>query len=175
VSARLWYWWMKRKNISYSAFLLQFHWRICKFRRPLWPSGQGSWLQILKFRFNSRRYQIFWEVVGPEQGALSLVSTVEELLDRKSRGYDVERREYCRWDPSRRPRGTLYPQKLTLTSPTSGGRSVGIVRSRTQTTEFLINMYNCIFVKLYQLHSAVSYTISRLLILGIVKVKFLCT
>jgi hypothetical protein len=30
----------------------------------------------------------------------------------------------------------LYPQKLTLTSPTSGGRSVGIVRSRTQATEF---------------------------------------
>jgi hypothetical protein len=30
----------------------------------------------------------------------------------------------------------LYPQKLALTSPTSGGRSVGIVRSRTQATEF---------------------------------------
>jgi hypothetical protein len=30
----------------------------------------------------------------------------------------------------------LYPQKLPLTSPTSGGRSVGIVRSRTQGTEF---------------------------------------
>jgi hypothetical protein len=28
--------------------------------------------------------------------------------------------------------------KLALTSPTSGGRSVGIVRSRTQTTEFFI-------------------------------------
>jgi hypothetical protein len=26
---------------------------------------------------------------------------------------------------------TLYPQKLALTSPTSGGRSVGIVRFRT--------------------------------------------
>jgi hypothetical protein len=32
--------------------------------------------------------------------------------------------------------GTLYPQKLALTSPTSGGRSVGIVRSRTKATEF---------------------------------------
>jgi hypothetical protein len=30
----------------------------------------------------------------------------------------------------------LYPQKLALTSPTSGGRSVGIVRSRTQATEY---------------------------------------
>jgi len=31
----------------------------------------------------------------------------------------------------------LYPQKLTLTSPTGGGRSVGIVRSRTKATEFV--------------------------------------
>jgi hypothetical protein len=36
----------------------------------------------------------------------------------------------------RRPRGTLYPQKLALTSPTSGGRSIGIIRSLTKTTEF---------------------------------------
>jgi len=31
----------------------------------------------------------------------------------------------------------LYPQKLALTSPTGGGRSVGIVRSRTKATELL--------------------------------------
>ena len=31
---------------------------------------------------------------------------------------------------------TLYPQKLALTSSTGGGRSVGIVRSRTKATEF---------------------------------------
>jgi len=30
----------------------------------------------------------------------------------------------------------LYPQKLALTSPTGGGRSVGIVSSRTKATEF---------------------------------------
>ena len=30
----------------------------------------------------------------------------------------------------------LYPQKLSLNSPTGGGRSVGIVRSRTKATEF---------------------------------------
>ena len=29
----------------------------------------------------------------------------------------------------------LYPQKLALTSPTGGGRSVGIVRLRTKATE----------------------------------------
>jgi hypothetical protein len=31
----------------------------------------------------------------------------------------------------------LYPQKLALTSPTSGGHSVSIVRSRTKATELL--------------------------------------
>jgi hypothetical protein len=49
----------------------------------------------------------------------------------------LENREYGCRDPSCWPYGTLYPQKLALTSPTSGGRSVGIVRSRTQTTEFV--------------------------------------
>jgi hypothetical protein len=36
----------------------------------------------------------------------------------------------------KKPRGTLYPQKLALTSSTSCSRSDGIVRSRTQATEF---------------------------------------
>ena len=30
----------------------------------------------------------------------------------------------------------LYPQELALTSPTGGGRSIGIVRVRTKATEF---------------------------------------
>ena len=32
----------------------------------------------------------------------------------------------------------LYPQKLALTSPTGGGRSVSIVRARTKATEFIV-------------------------------------
>jgi len=32
----------------------------------------------------------------------------------------------------------LYPQKLALTSPTGGGRSVGIVRVRIKATEFFL-------------------------------------
>jgi hypothetical protein len=63
--------------------------------------------------------------VGLERGPLNLVSTTEELLDRK---------------PRIRPEGpvtlTLYPHTLAITSPTRGGRSVGIVRSRTQTQDF---------------------------------------
>jgi hypothetical protein len=76
--------------------------------------------------------------MGLEQGLLSLVSTIEELLERKRSGSGLEIREYGRRDPSRWPRGTLYPQKLALTSQTSGGRSVGIVRSRTQATKFVV-------------------------------------
>jgi hypothetical protein len=108
-----------------------------KERPPLWSSGQSSWLQIRRPGFDSRHYQIFWEIVGLERGPLSLVSTTEELLGRKSSGACLENREYGRRDPSRWPRSTVYPQKLAITSPTSGGRSVGIVRSRTQAIEFV--------------------------------------
>jgi hypothetical protein len=34
-------------------------------------------------------------------------------------------------------RQTIYPQTLALTSPKSGGRSMGIVRSRTKATELV--------------------------------------
>jgi hypothetical protein len=66
------------------------------------------------------------------------VSTTEELLGRNSSGFGLE---YGRGDPLRLPRDTLYPQKLALTSPTYGGRSVGIVPLRTKTTELV-----CFFV-----------------------------
>jgi hypothetical protein len=103
----------------------------------LWFSGHSSWLQIQRSRFDSRRYQIFWEVAGLERGPLSLVSTTEELLGRKKiSGSGLENREYDRRDPSRWPRDILYPQKLALISPTCGGWSVGIVRWRTKATEF---------------------------------------
>jgi hypothetical protein len=48
-----------------------------------------------------------------------------------------ENREYGRIGPSRWPRDTLYSQKLALIWETSGGRSVGIVRSRTKATELV--------------------------------------
>jgi hypothetical protein len=92
-----------------------------------WSRGPG---------FDSRRYQIFWEVVGLERGPLCLVTTIEELLGRKSSDSDLEIREYGRGDPLRWPRDILYPQKFALISPTEGGRSVGIVRSRTKAAEF---------------------------------------
>jgi hypothetical protein len=107
-----------------------------EWRPPMWSSGHSSWLQVQRTGFDSRHYQIFWEVVGLERGPLSLVTTIEELLERKSSGSGLEIREYGHRDLLHWPHGTLYPQKLAITSPTSCGRSVGIVCSRTEATEF---------------------------------------
>jgi hypothetical protein len=52
-------------------------------RPSLWSSGQSFWLQIQRLGLDSQSYKIFREVVGLERGPLSLVSTIEELLDRK--------------------------------------------------------------------------------------------
>jgi hypothetical protein len=51
----------------------------------------------------------------------------------------VKKREINgRGDSLRWPRDTLYSLKLALTSPTSGGRSVGIVRLRTKATDLRV-------------------------------------
>jgi hypothetical protein len=74
--------------------------------------------------------------VGLERGPLTLVSITEELLDRKvaSPVYKTENTAV-----GIRHANHVAPyirKKLAITSPTTGGRSVGIVRSRTQTMEF---------------------------------------
>jgi hypothetical protein len=114
----------------------------------------GSAVRVPGYRskssgLDSRRYHIFWGAVGLERGPLNLVGTVEELLGRKSSGSGPETREYRRRDPSRWSRGTLYPQKLAVISPTSGGRSVGIVRLRTRATEFYWYIYIYIYIWLW--------------------------
>jgi hypothetical protein len=58
------------------------------------------------------------------------------LLGRRGGGSGLEEREWGRGDPSRWPRGALYPRELPLASPTGCGRKTGVVRSRTQATEF---------------------------------------
>jgi hypothetical protein len=94
-----------------------------------------------------QRYQIFWEVVGLERGPLSLVSTTEELLERKRSCSSLETREYGRRDLSSWPHATLYSQKLALTSPTRGGRLVGIVLSCTQAMEFFFSLKGMLWVR----------------------------
>jgi hypothetical protein len=54
----------------------------------------------------------------------------------KNSGSGLENRDYGRRDSPLWPHGTLYPQKLEISSLISGGCSVGIVRSQTQATEF---------------------------------------
>jgi hypothetical protein len=75
-------------------------------------------------------------VVGLERGPLSLVGTTEELLDRKvaTPVYKTENTAVCICHADHV--ASSIRKKLAITSPTSSGRSVGIVRSRTQTMEF---------------------------------------
>jgi hypothetical protein len=61
---------------NYYVILLCYY-----YRPPLWSSGQSSWLQIRRPGFHSVHYKK--KVVGLERGPVSLVSTTEELLDRK--------------------------------------------------------------------------------------------
>jgi hypothetical protein len=150
---------IKGQGISWSVDLLASQNDVCSSTQtfvrqrgyywpPLWSSGQSSWLQIQRSGFDSRFYQIFREVVGLERGPLSLVSTIKEILGRNNSGSGLEIRGYGRRNPSRWPRGTLNPQTLAQTSPIIGGRSVGIVRPRTQATKFSLLLYR----SYYSLH-----------------------
>jgi hypothetical protein len=138
----------RRINLaSTNEYKFHFHWKsnylLLKklgYKKKRWkPAASVVRVPGYRSEFDSRSYKIFWEVVGLERGPLSLVSTTEELLGRKSSRSGLETGDYGRWDLRRWPRDTpLYPRKLALTSPTSGGRSVGIVHSRTKATELLL-------------------------------------
>jgi hypothetical protein len=95
---------------------------------PLLCSGQSSCIQIQRSGLDSRRYQIFWEVVGLEQGPLSVVKITEKLF--QGNGGSVA---LTTWH--------LLSAKLALNSPTSGGRSVGIVHLRTTDYEVCFVLY----------------------------------
>jgi hypothetical protein len=66
------------------------------------------------------------------------VRTTEELLQGKVAVPVYKTESNDRGNPLRWPRDILYPQKLALTSPTSGGRSVGIVHSRPKAKELKV-------------------------------------
>jgi hypothetical protein len=77
------------------------------------------------------------KVVGLERGPLSLVSTTEKLLDRKVAAVVYKSENTAVGIRHADHVALSIRKKLAITSPTSGGRSVGLVRSRTQTMEFV--------------------------------------
>jgi hypothetical protein len=74
------------------------------FLRPPSPKPEDHIIMLWK--------QIFREVVGLERGPLSLLSTTEELLERKGSGSDLENRDYGRRDAPCWPRDTPLSAKV---------------------------------------------------------------
>jgi hypothetical protein len=113
-------WSSDQSSWLHNGYVLCFLWGtnwidICyaeESRPPLWSSGYSSWLQIQRSWLDSRRYQFFWDVVGLERIPLSLVSTIEELLGRKSSGCGLGGQEYGRRNPSRSSRDTPLSSKF---------------------------------------------------------------
>jgi hypothetical protein len=126
-------------NVLRVTYILLFI--VCVCGPPLQSSGQNSRLQIHKSRV---RFPALPDFLGLEPDLLSLVSTTEELLARKSSDSGLENRKYDRSDPLCWPSNTLYPQKLALTSPTSCSRSVDEVHSQTKPRSFLLCVYVCV-------------------------------
>jgi hypothetical protein len=64
---------------------------------------------------DSRRYQIFWEIVELERGPLSLVRIIKELLERKVAAPVYKTEINGRIDSLRWPCDTLYPLRRLQT------------------------------------------------------------
>jgi hypothetical protein len=78
--------------------------------------------------------------VGLVRGPLSLMSTTEELLERKSSGSGLENRDYGRGGTAALTTWHPLSTKGRTNFATSGDRSVGIVRWRSQATEFSLEV-----------------------------------
>jgi hypothetical protein len=68
-------------NACHNMYRSVFSFALSLYGPLLWFGDQSSWLQIRRPGFDSRHYQK--KLMGLERGPLSLVSTTEELLDRK--------------------------------------------------------------------------------------------
>jgi hypothetical protein len=103
----------------------------------LWSSGQRSWLQIQRSWVWFPLLPDFLRNSGSGTGSTQPREyNWGATWKRNNSGSGLENREYGHGNMLRWSRDTLYEQKLALTSPTSGGRSVSIVHSRAKTTEF---------------------------------------
>jgi hypothetical protein len=86
----------------------------------IWNRLYGLMVRVPTYRsrdpgFDSRRYRVFWEVVGLDRGLLNLVSITEDLLEWKSSGSGSRKPSLTAvGDPLRWPRDTLYQQMSTI-------------------------------------------------------------
>jgi hypothetical protein len=106
------------------------------FRISLWSSGQTSWLQIQRSRV---RFPALPDFLRSSESGMGSTQPREDNWGatwKESSGSGLETEMNGRGDPLRWPRDILYPLKWAITSPTSGGRSVGIVRWRIKALEF---------------------------------------
>jgi hypothetical protein len=78
----------KEKQLGPELFIV-----LLWLRPPLWSIVRVPVYRSRGPGFDSRPYHIFWEVGGLERGPLSLVTTIEELLERKSSGSGLETRD----------------------------------------------------------------------------------
>jgi hypothetical protein len=100
--------------------------------QPLGSSGKSSWPQIQRSWVRFPALPDFVRSSGSGTGS----------IQPREDNWGATLRKW--WIRSRKPRLTvvgircadLYLLKLEITSPTSGGSSVGIIRLRTKTTEF---------------------------------------
>jgi hypothetical protein len=111
-----------------------------------------SWLQIQRSQGRFPALPDFLKSSGCGAGVHLASWAQEEQLEKNSSGSGLENREHGCDDSLRWPRDTLYLQKLALTSPIRGGRSVGKVHSQTDATAFsLVFTYTACFC-LYDCH-----------------------
>jgi hypothetical protein len=115
------------KYLQYKQFSSEIYkWLVSELWQPLWSSGQSSWLQMQRSRVRLPALPDFFlrssgsgtGSTQPRDDSWGAISRKWRLRSRKPKLSIMG--ESLRW-----PRDTVYPLKLALTSPTSGGRSVG--------------------------------------------------
>jgi hypothetical protein len=90
------------------------------------------------------------------------VSTTEELLDRKVAAH-IQKTDTTAVGIRHADDVAPSIRKFGITSPTSGGRSVGVVRSRTQTMEF--SFVSCLIFDPFSFRSDAQFDSRHLLTL----------
>jgi hypothetical protein len=124
-------------------------------RPPLWSSGQSSLLQIQRSGFNSWVWNWVHSALWVQLRSYLEEKIVTPGLEIGITAVGIHHADYAT---------TLYPQKLALTSLTSGGRSVSIVLSQTKATEFIslrkqlwTNFRYCLDICFYRQRKSMSH------------------